>query len=102
MSTQHNARIHAGATALVCAVGMLIDLSRIEWCCLLLAIAAVWTAESCNTAIEFACDVASSEFHPLVAKAKDVAAAAVLITAIGACLVGAVIFFPHLAGFVNR
>jgi hypothetical protein len=44
------------------------------------------------------CDVASPEFHPLVEKAKDVAAGAVLLTAIGSALVGALVFAPHVFG----
>ena len=62
----------------------------------MLAIVSVWTAEALNTAFEFLCDVASPEFHPLVAKAKDVAAGAVLITAVGASLVGLLVLGPHL------
>jgi diacylglycerol kinase (ATP) len=61
-----------------------------------LAIVSVWTAEALNTAFEFLCDVASPEFHPLVAKAKDVAAGAVLIAAVGATLIGLLVLGPHL------
>ena len=52
-----------------------LEVSPIEWTILILAMMAVWTAEALNTAFEFLCDVASPEFHPLVEKAKDVAAA---------------------------
>jgi diacylglycerol kinase (ATP) len=94
--SQHNARIHAAATLAVLAVGIGLRVSRLEWLCLILATALVWTAEALNTALEFLCDVASPEFHPLVEKAKDVAAGAVLISAFGAALVGLLIFVPHL------
>jgi diacylglycerol kinase (ATP) len=57
---------------------------------------AVWTAEALNTAFEFLCDVASPDFHPLVAKAKDVAAGAVLICAVGAVAVGGCVFAPYV------
>jgi diacylglycerol kinase (ATP) len=53
-------------------------------------------AEALNTALEFLCDVASPQFHPMVKHAKDVAAGAVLISAIGAVAVGLLIFLPHL------
>jgi diacylglycerol kinase (ATP) len=56
----------------------------------------VWTAEALNTAFEFLCDVASPEFHPLVKQAKDVAAAAVLIAAMGATIIGLLVFVPHV------
>jgi diacylglycerol kinase (ATP) len=53
-------------------------------------------AEALNTAIEFLADVASPEFHPLVKKAKDVAAGAVLISAIGALIIGIIIIGPYV------
>ncbi|MCL1857111.1 MAG: diacylglycerol kinase family protein [Kiritimatiellaeota bacterium] len=49
-----------------------------------------------NTALEFLADVASPNFHPLVKKAKDVSAAAVLVTAIGAATVGFIVFLPYI------
>jgi diacylglycerol kinase (ATP) len=93
--SQHNAWIHAAATVLVIALGLVAGLTRLEWFVMVLAIVAVWMAESINTAFEFLCDVTSPEFHPLVEKAKDVAAGAVLITAIGATAIGALVFVPY-------
>jgi diacylglycerol kinase (ATP) len=63
---------------------------------LIVAIVVVWTAEALNTALEFLCDVASPEFHPLVEKAKDVAAGAVLISALGALGIGVLVLMPAL------
>ena len=83
----------------VIITGCIVGVSLLEWCALILAIGAVWTAESLNTAFEFLCDVASPEFHPLVEKAKDVAAAAVLISAIAAASLAAIVFGPRLAAF---
>src|SRR5687767_3633292 len=76
--SQHTAWIHSTATLLVGGAGLTAGLSRLEWFVLVLAIVSVWTAESLNTAFEFLCDVSSPGFHPLVEKAKDVAAGAVL------------------------
>ena len=101
LASQHNAWIHAAATIAVAAAGFYIHLSRAEWCWIILAIVSVWTAEALNTAFEFLTDVASPEFHPLAEKAKDVAAGAVLITAIGSVLIGIVVFGPHLLGRIN-
>ena len=56
--------IHAAATLAVVAAGFALRVERVEWLALMLAIMAVWTAESLNTAFEFLCDVASPEFHP--------------------------------------
>jgi len=96
IASQHNAWIHAAATIAVVLAGLAFHLNRFEWCWIILAIISVWTAEALNTAFEFLTDVASPSFHPLAEKAKDVAAAAVLITAIGSVLVGMLIFGPHL------
>ena len=71
-------------------------ITRIEWCFVVLAIVAVWTAEALNTSLEFLCDVASPQFHPMVQRSKDVAAGAVSITAIGAVVIGIVVFLPYL------
>ncbi len=94
---QHNAWIHAASTIIVLAGGFFLQLTRAEWCWIVLAMAIVWTAEALNTAFEFLADAASPEFHPLVRDAKDVAAGAVLVTAIAAVIIGALIFWPHLA-----
>jgi diacylglycerol kinase (ATP) len=96
LRTQHNAWIHLAATMAVIAAGFVFALSRMEWAMLVIAIVTVWTAEALNTAFELLCDVASPEFHPRVKQAKDVAAAAVLIAAVGAAAIGAIVFVPHL------
>jgi diacylglycerol kinase (ATP) len=96
LRTQHNAWIHAAATVAVAVTGALLRLSASEWCWIVLAVMAVWTAEALNTAFEFLTDVASPSFHPLAGHAKDVAAGAVLIAAIGAVVIGLLVFGPHL------
>jgi diacylglycerol kinase len=96
LQTQHNARIHAVATFMVVAAGALFGISPVEWALVALAVAGVWTAEALNTAIEFLVDLASPELHPLAAKAKDVAAGAVLVAAIGSLVVGVLVFGPHV------
>lgn len=95
LASQHNAWIHAGATLGVVVAGFAARLERLEWLALVAAIAAVWMAEAINTAFEFLCDVASPDFHPLVARAKDVAAASVLICAVGALVTATFVFVPH-------
>ena len=77
---------------------MLVGISRAEWCWIVLAIVAVWTAEALNTALEFLTDVASPEFHPVAGLAKDVAAPC--SSRRSAFLVGAIVFGPYvLASF---
>ena len=96
LRSQHNAWVHLFATLLVAAAGLFFGLSGAEWCCIVMATVVVWTAEALNTAFEFLCDVASPDFHPVVEKSKDVAAGAVLMAAMGAILVGIIVFFPKI------
>ena len=96
LRTQHNAWIHMAATLAVCAAGLLLGLSTSEWCWIVLAIVGVWTAEALNTAFELLTDVASPGFDPLAGRAKDVAAGAVLISAVGSMAIGALIFVPRI------
>ncbi len=96
LRTQHNAWIHAVATVIVIAAGFLLGVSRLEWCLLVLAMVAVWSAEALNTAVEALGDAVSADQHPLVARAKDAAAGAVLIAAVGAAISGILIFMPRL------
>lgn len=98
--SQHNALLHAAATVVVVGLGFFTSVSRLEWAMLVLAIVAVWSAEALNTALEFLCDVASPEFHPLVEKSKDVAAGAVLLCALGSVVVGVLVFGPRLASLL--
>ena len=96
LRSQHNAWLHAIATIAVVAIGFELGLSAGEWCWIVLAIVAVWTAEALNTAFEFLTDVASPSFHPIAGKAKDVAAGAVLISALGALAIGVLVLGPRL------
>ena len=96
LRSQHNAWIHAVATVAVIGTGVFFGISRIEWCWIVLAIVAVWTAEALNTALEFLTDVASPDFHPIAGQAKDVAAGAVLIAAIGSVIIGVLVLGPHV------
>jgi diacylglycerol kinase (ATP) len=102
LKSQHNAWLHAFASLCVLVTGALMRLSDGEWCWIVLAIMAVWTAEALNTALEFLADAASPEFHPLVKKAKDVAAGGVLISAIGSVWIGLLVLGPHLLDWLSR
>lgn len=96
-SATPNARIHLAATVLVVAAGFYFRVSRLEWALLILSVTTVIAAEALNTALEQLTDLASPGFHPLAGKAKDVAAGAVLLTALGAAMVGLLIFVPKIA-----
>jgi diacylglycerol kinase len=94
--TQHNAIVHAIATVIVIFAGFLLRLSPTEWMLTVVAIALVWTAELFNTAIEALCDMVTREKHPQIKFIKDVAAAAVLVSALAAVIIGLIIFIPKI------
>jgi diacylglycerol kinase len=94
--TQPNAWIHLAAVLVVSGAGWQQGLERWEWVSLVVCYTLVLMAEAFNTALEFLTDLASPGQHPLAGKTKDVAAAAVLITALGAVVVAAIIFGPRL------
>ena len=96
LRSQHNARIHLLATVLVFSVGCWFGIGAQQWALLFIACAMVWCAEALNTAIEFLADAVTTEPHPLIKKAKDVAAAAVLIVAVFSLAIGVVVFLPYL------
>ena len=89
-------RFHALATAAVVGLGFYYGIARLEWALVALAVAGVWTAELVNTAVEALTDLASPHYHALAGRAKDVAAGAVLLAALGALVVGGLVFGPHL------
>jgi diacylglycerol kinase (ATP) len=99
--TQPNARLHLLTALLVCAAGIYFGLGRAEWLWISLAIALVWSAEAFNTALELLADVLHPARHPGIGRAKDVAAAAVLIAALGAAVIGLLVFVPHLSGLAH-
>jgi diacylglycerol kinase len=93
---QANARIHVAVAVLVVVLGGYFHIAALEWALLALAIALVIGAEALNTALELAVDLASPEWHALARDAKDVAAAGVLVTSLGALAVGLLIFGPRV------
>ncbi|MBU6119839.1 diacylglycerol kinase family protein [Hymenobacter sp. PAMC29290] len=88
-------RFHALATVVVIGLGFYCRITRLEWALVAISVASVWAAELVNTAIEALTDLVSPAYHPLAGKAKDVAAGAVLLAALGALVVGALVFGPH-------
>jgi len=95
---EHNARIHIAASAAVIATGFYLQVSSRDFALLILVIIAVFFAETINTAFEHLCDVVLPEKNQSVKFAKDIAAGAVLICTLGACVVGLIIFIPYITG----
>jgi diacylglycerol kinase (ATP) len=94
-------QFHAVATVLVLGLGGYFGLSGLEWALVSLAVASVWAAELFNTAIETLTNLVSPGYHPLAGKAKDVAAGAVLLAALGALVVGALVFGPKVGALLG-
>ena len=80
------------------ALGFLLKISAAEWLAVVVSIAFVLALEAINTALEFLTDLVSPHIHPLARDVKDVAAGAVLVAAMGAAVVGAIIFLPKIWG----
>ena len=93
---ERNMRIHAGAAALTIIAGVWLRVGAVQWLALILSMAMVLAAELFNRALEAAVDLSVSEWRPLAKTAKDAAAGAVLVTAMGAAAVGFVVFLPPL------
>ena len=97
--TQRNMRFHIVASLVVLVVSLLLGVSAIELSILALVITVVFITELFNTAIEFAVDLVTQEYHPLAKLAKDVSAGAVLVSSVGAVLVGYLILADNLGPF---
>lgn len=96
LKSQHNAWVHLAASLGVGAAAFAVGMRAEDWRWLVVAIVLVWIAEALNTAFEKLCDVVSPQFHPSVKHCKDIAAGAVLICAVGAVLLGILVFWPYL------
>jgi len=86
--TQRNMRVHVLVAIFVLAAAVLLGLDAVELAVVVLTIVVVFATEMLNTALEFAVDLTTREFHPLAKLAKDVSAAAVFVSSIGAIVVG--------------
>lgn len=93
---ESNAKIQLAAALAVIALGLWLGLAPRDWALLVLAMGLVLAGEAFNTAVEALCDRVAPERHPLVAKAKDVAAGGVLIASVAAALLGLLVLGPPL------
>ena len=93
---EHNAYVHFVLTVATVILGLYLGISGAEFIALVITMALVRAAEVFNTAIERSMDFISNENHPQIKIIKDLAAAAVLITATAAVVVGLIIFLPKL------
>ena len=96
IKTEHNVRIHLIATVLVVISGLIFHISSAEWLALVFAIALVMISEIFNTVIELLCDYISPGQDTRIGKIKDIAAGAVLVSAVVAMIIGVIIFLPKI------
>lgn len=93
---QKNTRIQAVASVLVFAIGLWLGLHPLDWAILFLIITINWMAEFINAALEAVVNLASPEIHPMARVCKDVGAAAVLLAAVAAMIIGSLVILPPL------
>ena len=93
VKTERNMRIHVTAAVYVLFFSRLLGVTRGEYAALLLAVALVITAEGFNTAIEMLCDFAQKSYNRFIGRTKDIAAGAVLVSAVFAAFVGVTVLW---------
>lgn len=96
---EHNSRIHLFATVCVVVAGVIFRISSLEWVAVVFAIGLVFGGEIFNSAIEDLADVVCPERDERIKKVKDLSAAAVLMSAFTALIIGLIIFIPKVVDF---
>lgn len=99
--SENNARIHFIILLLVIIAGIILKISTVHWIAIALAAGLVLTTECLNTSIEYLCDSIMPEYDSRIKKAKDLAAASVLISAVVSVVVGLIVFIPAICRFFN-
>ena len=99
--SEQNMHLHVIASIIVFVMAYSFDVTKTEWCILILCIGMVWTAETFNTALETLTNLVSPEHNILAGKTKDLAAGAVLLAAITAAIIGIIVFLPYWLAYIN-
>lgn len=102
VKTQPHMRYHLFAALATLIFSLILNISRIEFILLCMAIVLVLATEMLNTAIEVTVDMISDGYHPLAKKAKDIGAGVVLIASIGALTLAYLILYPALKIAVSK
>ncbi|MCU5746387.1 diacylglycerol kinase family protein [Staphylococcus sp. SQ8-PEA] len=92
----HKFLLHCIIATLVIFFGIYFHINKYEWLIIILCIGLVLAFEAINTAVEFAVDLATEEYHLYAKYAKDIAATSVLIISIMAAIIGFAIFLPYI------
>jgi undecaprenol kinase/diacylglycerol kinase (ATP) len=95
-ASEPNFRIHSLSAIVVLILSVVLNISPTEWIAVGFCIAFVITMEMLNTALEKICDIVQPELHPTIKKVKDIAAGAVMVSAIFSLITGLIIFLPKI------
>ncbi len=101
LKAERNMRVHFAVAAAVAVLALCLKVSGGELACLLLAMGMVMAAEAMNTAVERLCDFVEESHNDRIGMIKDIAAGAVLLSAIFAAAVGVVVFLPHFIELIQ-
>jgi len=101
LTTEHNAWIHAIFTIIIVTVALSLKIPFIEFVLIIIVITLVWVAEAFNTVLEIVVNMVSPRYSKVAKRAKDIAAGAVLVAAIGACIVGLILLGPPLLDMIG-
>jgi diacylglycerol kinase len=101
-AAERNFRVELAVACIVLVAGGLLRVGPGEWALLILCISWVLGMEALNTAVERLADRVSRAHDPLIKQAKDLAAAGVLLSALGAAVIGLIVFIPHLAALLQH
>ncbi len=101
LSTQRNLRIHLVFAAIAVVAGFALGIPASSWCAVVLCIVAVFALEIVNTAVESVVDLVSPDYHDLAKHAKDCAAGAVYIAALGSIVVALIVYIPRLFALLS-
>jgi len=88
--------IHVSITAAIIILGIILDISRLEWIICIFLLGIIMATELINTALEAVVDLITQDYHPLAKIAKDTASAAVFVFSLVAVIIGGIIFIPHV------
>ena len=101
IKSEYNARIHLVILILAVIAGIVLKIATAHWIALVLVSGLVIASECFNTALEYLSDALAPETNPMIGKAKDIAAAGVLVSALTAAITGLIIFIPAILRFFD-
>ena len=99
---EYNSRVHLFFSISVIILGAYLKISSIEWLFIVASIGIVISMGAINSVVESLTDFISPNYHKLIKKTKDLAAASVLISACSAFITGLIIFLPKITNLILR